>query len=141
MAAATDVPTTTVSSASSGDAPSGPAGHTTIAPRAMVAIARQAASEVDGVELVAEPGLRRLMAELLPGGGGHGATATVASGTAAMGLHLAVCWPRPVAQLTGEVRRHVRDKVQELTAYRVTEIDIVVDVLPPAGRSGTGRVE
>lgn len=107
----------------------------------MVAIARKAASEVDGVELVAEPGLRRLMAELLPGGGGHGTTATVAPGTAAMGLHLAVCWPRPVAQLTGEVRRHVRDKVQDLTGCRVTEIDIVVEILPLAGRSRTGRVE
>ncbi|MGI9119747.1 MAG: Asp23/Gls24 family envelope stress response protein [Acidimicrobiales bacterium] len=141
MTTVTGVPTTTGSSAPPGVDAAVLAGRTVIAPRALVAIARQAASEIDGVELVAEPGLRRLMAELLPGGGGHGATATVASGTAAMGLHLAICWPRPVAQLTGEVRRHVRDKVQDLTGCRVTEIDIVVDVLPLAGRSRTGRVE
>lgn len=109
-------------------------------PRAVVAIARRAASEVDGVEAVSRSGLRRLLAGLLPGGGGDGVSAEVATGSTALELHLAVSWPQPVAQVTEEARRHVRARVQELTGYAVTELDIVVDALPPPGRHAR-RVE
>lgn len=114
-------------------------GTTVVTPRAVVAIARRAASEVDGVELVTRSGLRRFLAGLLPGGG-DGASADVATGSTALELHLAVCWPRPVAQVAEEARRHVRARVQELTGYAVTELDIVVDALPAPGRRGR-RVE
>jgi uncharacterized alkaline shock family protein YloU len=32
--------------------------------------------------------------------------------------------------VTEEVRRHVRGRVQELTGYDVTDVDITVDALP-----------
>lgn len=109
-------------------------GTTVVTPRAVVAIARQAASEVDGVELVSGSGLRRLLSGFRPGGGSDGASAEVTTGSASLELHLAVCWPRPVAQVTEEARRHVRSRVSELTGYAVNELDIVVDALPPPAR-------
>jgi uncharacterized alkaline shock family protein YloU len=124
------------------DAGGGHGGRTVVAPKAVVAIARQAASEVSGVELVAEPGLRRLLAELLPGGAGaQGASATLASGTAALEIHLAVGWPHPVVTVAEQVRGHVRSRVEDLTGFRVSDVDIVVDTLPLPGRGRAGRVE
>ena len=51
-------------------------------------------------------------------------------------LELAVRWPAPVAEVTGQVRRHVRDRVRELAGLEVDEVHIVVadlatDITPP----------
>lgn len=112
------------------DEPRQPRGQTVVTSKAVATIARQAAGEVDGVELVLRSGLRRLLADFLPVGGGHGASAAVATGTTTIELHLAVSWPRPVGKVSEEVRRHVRERVQDLTGYAVTDVDIVVESLP-----------
>ncbi len=102
-------------------------------------MARRAASEVPGVVLVSQSGLRRRLGELLPGSsGGAGASAEVASGTASIELRLAVRWPEPVGAVGDDARRHVRATVEELTGYAVRGIDIVVDGLPAPAT--TGRV-
>ncbi len=109
-------------------------GETTIAPSVLAAVAQQAAREVEGVEVVSTGGLRGLIDTLRPDRE-TGARADVASRQTAVEVTLAVSWPRPVRQVTDEVRRHVKTRVQELTEYEVTEVDIVVDVLPAPSRS------
>lgn len=114
-------------------------GRTTVAARAVAAIARRAATEIDGVELVSRSGVRRLLADLLPGRATEGASAQVGGGTTAVELRLAVSWPRPIAEVAAETRRRVQARVGELTGYTVTDVDIVIDNLPPARRTGAGR--
>ncbi len=111
-----------------------------VAARAVVAIARRAATEIDGVELVSRSGLGRLWADLWPVGGPADASAEVGAGVTAVELHLSVAWPRPVAEVAAAARRHVQARVSEMTGYRVTEVDIVVDALPPAERVRSARV-
>lgn len=115
-------------------------GRTLVRPRAVEAVARQAATEVDGVELVSRSGARRFLAGLLPGSGTDGASASVGAGVTAVELHRAVTWPRPVAEVAAAARSHVQARVGELTGYIVTEVDIVVDALPPTGRARAERV-
>lgn len=115
-------------------------GRTVVAPRAVASIARQAATEVAGVELVSRSGARRLLGDVWPGTGPGGASARVGHGVTAVELHLAVSWPRPVAEVTAVARSHVQARVEELTGYTVSEVDIVIDSFPPAGRVRTGRV-
>lgn len=110
-----------------------PRGETTIAPGVVATVAKQAASEVDGVEVVSRGGLHRLF-DAVRSGGGSGVQADVASRHTAVELTVAVCWPRPVRQVTDEVRDHVRARVQELTGYEVTDVDIAVDGLPTPSR-------
>lgn len=114
-------------------------GRTTVAPRAVVAIARRAATEVEGVELVSRSGVRRLLADLLPRRSTEGASAQVGQGTTAVELHLAVAWPQAVAGVAEEARRQVHARVSELTGYTVTDVDIVIDRLPPSRRTGSER--
>lgn len=109
-------------------------GTTTIAPRAVAKIARRAASEVDGVEVAEASGLRGLLSR------GGGASADVATRQTALDLRLEVAWPRPVNQVTSAVRHHVRNRVQELTGYEVTDVDIVIDSLHQPTRRSQGRV-
>lgn len=117
------------------------AGATVIAARAVSSIARRAAGEVDGVELVSRSGLGRFFAGLLPGGGGAGgASAEVGHGSASLALHLSVGWPRPIGEVAEDARRHVRARVTELTGYTVSDIDVVVDALPEPGSARPRRV-
>ena len=109
-------------------------GETTIASGVVAKIARYAAGEVDGVELAGESGLRGFLGRLLPGPTAPGVGADLASRRTALDLHVCVAWPRPVATVTEEVRRHVRARVQELTGYEVTDVDITVDALPAPTR-------
>jgi uncharacterized alkaline shock family protein YloU len=104
-------------------------GDTTVAPSVVAVVARRAAREVDGVEVVSTGGLRGLIDTLRPDRA-SGSRADVASRQTAVELTLAVSWPRPVRQVVDEVRRHVKSRVQELTGYEVTDVDIVVDALP-----------
>ncbi len=105
-------------------------GETTIASGVVAKIAREAAREVDGVEVAGASGLRGLLGRVLPGPTAPGAGADLASRRTALDLHVCVGWPRPVATVTEEVRRHVRSRVQQLTGYEVTDVDITVDALP-----------
>lgn len=99
-------------------------GETVIAPSVVSTVARCAAGEVDGVEVVDGSGLRGIL------GRAEGASADVASRQTAIDLRLAVCWPRPITAVVEEVRTHVRARVQELTGYEVTDVDVVVSDLP-----------
>lgn len=108
-------------------------GETSIAPSVVATVAQRAAREVDGVEVVSTGGLRGLIDTMRPGRA-PGASADVASRQTAVELTLAVGWPRPVRQVTDEVRRHVKARVQELTGYAVTDVDIVVQSLPAPSR-------
>ena len=114
-------------------------GETTIASGVVAKIARQAAREVDGVELAGASGLRGFLGRILPGPTAPGVAADLASRRSALDLHVCVAWPRPVGSVTEEVRRRVRGRVQELTGYEVTDVDIVVDALPAPSRP-RGRV-
>ena len=99
-------------------------GETVIAPSVVATVARRAASEVDGVEVVDGSGLRGIL------GRAEGVSADVASRQTAIDLRLAVCWPRPITAVVEDVRHHVRARVQELTGYEVTDVDVVVSDLP-----------
>jgi uncharacterized alkaline shock family protein YloU len=51
-------------------------------------------------------------------------------------LELSVRWPASIPDVTGQVRRHVRDRVRELAGLEVDEVHIIVadlafDVAPP----------
>ena len=51
-------------------------------------------------------------------------------------LEISVRWPASVPEITGQVRRHVRDRVRELTGLDVDEVHIIVsdlatDITPP----------
>ena len=109
-------------------------GETTIASGVVAKIARQAAREVDGVEIAGASGLRGLLGRVLPGPTAPGVGADLASRRTALDLHVCVAWPRPVATVTEEVRRHVRGRVQELTGYEVSDVDITIDALPAPSR-------
>lgn len=115
-------------------------GETVVAARAMASIARAAAGEVEGVELVSRSGLSRFLADLLPGGGRQDVSAEMGRGATALALHLSLAWPSPVGQVADAARRHVQARVSDLTGYTVTEVDIVVDFLPAPGTARTGRV-
>jgi uncharacterized alkaline shock family protein YloU len=108
-------------------------GETTIAPSVLATVAQRAAREVDGVEVVSTGGLRGLVDALRPDRP-TGTRADVASQHTAVELTVAVSWPRPIRQVTDEVRRHVKARVHELTGYEVTDVDIVVDALPAPAR-------
>jgi uncharacterized alkaline shock family protein YloU len=105
-------------------------GETHIAAGVVAKIARRAAIEVDGVEVAGASGLRGFLGRFLPGPTAPGVAADLASRRTALDLHVCVAWPRPLAMVTEEVRRHVRGRVQELTGYDVTDVDITVDALP-----------
>lgn len=109
-------------------------GETVIAPGVLATVAGKAAGEVEGVEVVNGSGLLSKR---------QGATADVATrDQTAVELHLAVCWPHPVAEVTERVRQRVREQVRTLTGFEVIGVDITVDRLPlPSGRRAGRRVE
>jgi uncharacterized alkaline shock family protein YloU len=51
-------------------------------------------------------------------------------------LEIAVRWPAPVAEVTGQVRQNVRDRLRDLAGLQAEEVHIVVadlatDIVPP----------
>lgn len=104
-------------------------GSTTIAPKVIAAIARRAATEVDGVESVEATGLQGVLSALRSSSSG-GASADVAARRAAVDLRLSVRWPEPVHLVTAAARDHVRERVEHLTGHAVTDVDIAVVDLP-----------
>jgi uncharacterized alkaline shock family protein YloU len=69
----------------------------------------------------AVPGVRGTDLDALPK-----TTVEVDGAAAFVTLEIAVRWPAPVAEVTGQVRRHVRDRVRELAGLEVVEVHIVV---------------
>jgi uncharacterized alkaline shock family protein YloU len=96
-------------------------------PDAGAATARVLGRAVPG----AVPGVRGTDLDALPK-----TTVQVDGAKAYVTLEIAVRWPAPVAEVTGQVRRHVRDRVRDLAGLEVDEVHIVVadlaaDITPP----------
>ena len=89
----------------------------------------------------------RMLGRAVPGAGYMGVRGTdlealpktsveVDGSKAFVNLEISVRWPASVPEITGQVRRHVRDRVRELTGLDVDEVHIVVadlatDIAPP----------
>ena len=89
----------------------------------------------------------RMLGRAVPGAGYMGVRGTdlealpktsveVDGSKAFVNLEISVRWPASVPEITGQVRRHVRDRVRELTGLAVDEVHIVVadlatDIAPP----------
>ena len=89
----------------------------------------------------------RMLGRAVPGAGYMGVRGTdlealpktsveVDGSKAFVNLEISVRWPASVPEITGQVRRHVRDRVRELTGLDVNEVHIVVadlatDIAPP----------
>lgn len=105
--------------------------------------ARAAAENPDAGAAVA-----RMLGRAVPGAGYIGVRGTdlealpktsveVDGSKVFVNLEISVRWPASVPEITGQVRRHVRDRVRELTGLDVDEVHIVVadlatDIAPPA---------
>lgn len=108
-------------------------GTTTIAPEVVAKIAAIAAHEIDQVDTVRRSGLARFF-----GRGDRAVNAEVERETAVVDLALAIRWPAPIASTADRVRRHVQERVGELTGLRATEVNVEVEQLattqPPQAR-------
>ena len=60
-------------------------------------------------------------------------SADVDGSIAVLDLSISVRWPASVPEITGQVRRHVRDRVRELTGLDVDEVHITVADLARLG--------
>jgi uncharacterized alkaline shock family protein YloU len=96
-------------------------------PDAGAATARVLGRAVPG----ALPGLRGTDLDALP------KTSVEVDGSKAyVSLEIAVRWPAPVAEVTAQVRRNVRERIRDLAGLEVEEVHIVVadlatDLTPP----------
>jgi uncharacterized alkaline shock family protein YloU len=104
--------------------------------------ARAAAENPDAGAAVA-----RVLGRAVPGAGSFGVRGTdlsalpktsveVDGSKAYVSLEIAVRWPASVSEVTGQVRRHVQNRVRELAGLEVDEVHIVVadlatDITPP----------
>jgi uncharacterized alkaline shock family protein YloU len=104
-------------------------GTTTVAERVIVAVAARATAEVAGIGGAA----RRVLRIPVEGRNADGAPqveVAVAGDLVALHVRLSVAYPTPVRAATEEVRRHVAERVRELTGKTVGVIDITVVSLP-----------
>ena len=118
-------------------------GTITIADGVVTKIAARAAAENPD----AGAAVTRVLGRAVPGAGNVGLRRTdlsalpktsvqVDGSKAYVTLELAVRWPASIAEVTGQVRRHVRERVRELAGLEVDEVHIVVadlatDITPP----------
>ena len=118
-------------------------GRITVADSVVTKIAAQAAVENPD----AGAATARVLGRAVPGAGRLGVRGTdldalpktvvrVDGSKAYVSLEIAVRWSASVAEVTGQVRRHVRDRVRDLAGLEVDEVDIVVadlatDITPP----------
>jgi uncharacterized alkaline shock family protein YloU len=98
-------------------------------PDAGAAVARMLGRAVPGASRL--PGVRGTDLEALPK-----TTVDVDGSKAYVTLELSVRWPASVAEVTEQVRHHVRGRVKDLTGLEVAEVHIVVadlatDITPP----------
>ena len=89
----------------------------------------------------------RMLGRAVPGSGHLGVRGTdlealpktsveVDGSKAFVTLEISVRWPASVPEITGQVRRHVRNRVRELTGLDVNEVhitvaDLATDITPP----------
>jgi uncharacterized alkaline shock family protein YloU len=118
-------------------------GTISIADQVVTKIAARAAAENPDAGAAAA----RVLGRAVPGAGHLGVrgtdldalpkTTVIVDGSKAfVNLEISVRWPAPILEVTGQVRRHVRDRVEELTGLQVDEVHIVVsdlatDITPP----------
>ena len=118
-------------------------GAISIADGVVVKIAARAAAENPD----AGAATARILGRAVPGAGSLGVRGTdlsalpktsvdVDGAKAYVTLEIAVRWPASIAEITGQVRRHVRARVLELAGLEVDEVHIVVadlatDITPP----------
>ena len=117
-------------------------GSITIADPVVTKIAARAAAENPDAGAATARVLGRAVPGTVPGVRGTDldalpkTTVQVDGAKAYVTLEIAVRWPAPVAEVTGQVRRHVRDRVRDLAGLEVDEVHIVVadlatDITPP----------
>jgi uncharacterized alkaline shock family protein YloU len=118
-------------------------GRITVADGVVRKIAAMAAAEHPDAGAAAA----RMLGRAVPGAGHLGVRGTdlealpkttvhVDGSKAYVNLEIAVRWTASVAEVTAQVRRHVRDRVRELAGLEVDEVHIVVadlatDITPP----------
>ena len=118
-------------------------GTISIADGAVTKIAARAAAENPD----AGAAVARVFGRPVPGAGNLGVRGTdlsalpktsveVDGSKAYVTLEIAVRWPASISEVTGLVRRHVRDQLRELAGLEVDEVHIVVadlatDITPP----------
>ncbi|HEY2261694.1 MAG TPA: Asp23/Gls24 family envelope stress response protein [Streptosporangiaceae bacterium] len=133
------------------------AADTEPAPRAgrtelgMISIADQVVTKITARAAAENPdagaAVARMLGRAVPGAGRLGVRGTdldalpkttveVDGAKAFVSLEISVRWPASVLEVTEQVRRHVRDRVAELTGLQVDEVHIVVsdlatDITPP----------
>ena len=111
-------------------------GMISIADQVVTKIAARAAAENPD----AGAAVARMLGRAVPGAGHLGVRGTdldalpkttveVDGSKAFVSLEISVRWPASVLEVTGKVRRHVRDRVAELTGLQVDEVHIVVSDL------------
>src|SRR6478609_401044 len=82
----------------------------------------------------------RVMGRSIPGGGRLGLRSTdlaalpktkaeIDGNSTFLSMELSIRWPASVPDTTAQVRRHVRERVQELAGLTVAEVDITVATL------------
>jgi uncharacterized alkaline shock family protein YloU len=117
----------------------------------LISIADQVVTKIAATAAAENPdagaAVARMLGRAVPGAGRMGVRGTdldalpkttveIDGSKAFVHLEISVRWPASVPEVTGQVRRHVRDRVGELTGLQVEEVDIVVsdlatDVTPP----------
>ncbi|MGV8965767.1 MAG: Asp23/Gls24 family envelope stress response protein [Cellulomonas sp.] len=113
----------------------GERGDLEIAGRVVQNVAAKAAGEVDGVVSTGS-GFDQLLGHRYPN-----ADATVTRGRARIQIDLAVAWPYPLAQVTAQVRDHVRARVVELVGIAVDVVDVMVSQVVHAAPPEVRRVQ
>lgn len=105
-------------------------GITTIAPAVVEKIAGRAATEIEGVGVVAPAGLRRFFSSTPSADSPADADARVGLERASVALTISVMYPAPVRSTSARVREIVARRVKELTGLEVSWIDVTVAQLP-----------
>jgi uncharacterized alkaline shock family protein YloU len=131
-----------------GAEPAARAGRTELG---MISIADQVVAKITARAAAENPdagaAVARMLGRAVPGAGHLGVRGTdldalpkttveVDGSKAFVSLEISVRWPASVLEVTDKVRRHVRDRVAELTGLQVDEVHIVVadlatDITPP----------
>ncbi|MDQ6698456.1 MAG: Asp23/Gls24 family envelope stress response protein [Actinomycetota bacterium] len=105
-------------------------GITTIAPAVVEKIAGRAATEIEGVGVVAPAGLRRLFSSTPDADTPPDADARVGMERASVALTISIRYPAPVRRTSTQVRAAVAEKVEQFTGLHVSWVDVTVAQLP-----------
>lgn len=105
-------------------------GITTIAPAVVEKIAGRAATDIDGVGVVAPAGLRKLFSSTPDPDAPADADARVGMERTSVSLTISVMYPAPVRSTSSQVRAAVAARVEEFTGLHVSWVDLTVAQLP-----------